>query len=265
MTTPADVLTLGRSIKLTTRVLAPWVQASTPDQLDYLAGLLSAEVDSRAASHRARLLHRAHLPQRKTLQDYQWDNVTLPNGLTPQDITSLDFITTHQDLICIGDVGTGKTHLALALAQHACMHAIETRFYTVSSLAMLLRRAKQEDRLDRQLADLARPKLLILDELGYLPIDTDGGRLLFQVITQAYETQSLIITTNLDLSAWGNVFGDDNLAAAIIDRLIHHGRLLRFTGQSYRLAHALLTTTDETAQKPSNTAGITTTKRPTTP
>lgn len=258
-TTPDQILTLGRSLKLTTRVLADWVAGATGDQLDALAGLFTAEAASRDASHRARLLKKARLPQHKTLEGYSWAAITLPAGMTPTQITGLEFIEPAEDLICIGDVGTGKTHLALALARTACLAGIEARFYTVSSLVMALRRAKTEDRLDRLLAELARPRLLILDELGYLPIDADGGRLLFQVIAQAYEHQALVITTNQDLSAWGTIFGDDNLAAAIIDRLIHHGRLLRFTGSSYRLAHALLHG-DETAGNPDEMAGIIATK-----
>lgn len=156
-------------------------------------------------------------------------------------------------------MGTGKTHLGLALARQACLAGIAARFYMVSSLVMVLRRAKAADRLDRLLGELARPRLLVLDELGYLPIDVDGGRLLFQVIAQDLEHQALIITTNLDLSAWGTIFGDDNLAAAIIDRLVHHGRLLRFNGSSYRLAHALLHG-DEMAGNPAKMAGFIATK-----
>ena len=105
---------------------------------------------------------------------------------------------------------------------------------------MALRRAKDAGRLDKELTNLARNQLIAIDELGYLPIDADGARLLFQVISDAYEQRSLIITTNLEFSRWGTVFGDNNMAAAIIDRLVHHGRLLQFRGDSYRVGHALM-------------------------
>ncbi|SMY03923.1 IstB-like ATP binding protein [Brevibacterium aurantiacum] len=105
---------------------------------------------------------------------------------------------------------------------------------------MQLRRAKDEGRLDKELASLAKNRILVIDELGYLPIDTEGARLLFQVITQAYEKQTLILTTNLEFSRWGTVFGDDNMAAAVIDRIVHHGRLLQFRGDSYRVKNALM-------------------------
>ena len=126
----------------------------------------------------------------------------------------------------MGDVGTGTTHMASAL----CMMCREARFFTASSLAMRLRRANGDGRLDRELAQIGRADLPVVDELGPLPLDAEGARLLFQVVSQARETQSVVFTTNLEFSRWGSVFGDDQMAAAVIDRVVHHGRLLRFRG-----------------------------------
>ncbi|MDE8671092.1 ATP-binding protein [Pseudarthrobacter sp. H3Y2-7] len=109
-----------------------------------------------------------------------------------------------------------------------------------TALVMMLRRAKEEDRLDKELASLAKNQLIAIDELGYLPIDTEGARLLFHVIADGYEKRSIIITRNLEFSRWETVFGDDNMAAAVIDRLVHHGRLLQFRGESYRVNNALM-------------------------
>lgn len=139
-----------------------------------------------------------------------------------------------------GDVDASKTHLASALAVEACQQGIPARFFTTSALVMQLRRAKDDGRLDKELGPLAKNRILVIDELGYLPIDSEGARLLFQVITQAYEKQTLILTTNLEFSRWGTVFGDDNMAAAVIDRIVHHGRLLQFRGDSYRVKNALM-------------------------
>ena len=100
--------------------------------------------------------------------------------------------------------------------------------------------AEDEDRLDREPASLAKNRLLVIDKFGYLPIDIEGARLLFQIIADGFEKRSLIITTNLEFSRWGSVFGDDNMAAAVIDRIVHHGRLLQFRGQSCRVKHALM-------------------------
>ena len=140
-----------------------------------------------------------------------------------------------------GPVGTGKTHLAVALGRLACMRAIPVRFFTATGLLMLLRRAKREDRLDTELRQIAKARLLIIDESGYIPIDEEGSRLLFQVISDSYETRSVVYTTNIEFSGWGRVLGDKNMAAALIDRTVHHGRLAGFEGGSYRSEHALMT------------------------
>lgn len=239
-TTTEDILDAGRGAALTTAVLEDWATKGTPKQREYLHGFLQAEHASRIASRRARLLKAAHLPTMKSLEGYDWSNVILPADYRRDQLTSLEFVNANEDLICYGDVGTGKTHLAAALVAATCQKGIPARFFTASSLIDQLRRAKAEGRLERELASLGRNQLLAVDELGYLPIDSEGGRLLFQVIANSYEKSSLIITTNLEFSRWGTVFGDDNMAAAIIDRLVHHGRLLQFRGDSYRVKHALM-------------------------
>lgn len=176
----------------------------------------------------------------KTLTGFDYTSIRFPQDYGREPLESLEFITRAQDLVLYGDVGTGKTHMATALVAAACRQGIQARFFTTSALVMMLRRAKDEDRLDKELASLAKNQLIAIDELGYLPIDTEGARLLFQVIADGYEKRSLIITTNLEFSRWGTVFGDDNMAAAVIDRLVHHGRLLQFRGESYRVKNALM-------------------------
>lgn len=138
----------------------------------------------------------------------------------------------------MGDVGTGKTHMAEALCALCCQDARPARFFTASPLVMRLRHARDDARLDRELAQIGRADLLVIDEPGFLPLDVDGARLLFQVISQAYEAQSVVLTTNLEFSRWGAVFGDDQMAAAVIDRVVHHGRLLQFKGEPYRVRHS---------------------------
>lgn len=235
-----DIINAGRHASLTSTVLAEWARKGTPKQREYLLGYLQAEHDSRQQSRRDRLLKNAHLPALKSLHGYDWTNMTFPEDYGRDGLTSLDFIDRAEDLILYGDVGTGKTHLATALAAAACQKGLPARFFTTSALVMQLRRAKDDGHLDKELTALAKNQLLVIDELGYLPIDTEGARLLFQVIADSYETRSLIITTNLEFSRWGTVFGDDNMAAAIIDRIVHHGRLLQFHGSSYRVEHALM-------------------------
>lgn len=239
--TAADIITAGKATSLTATVLAEWADKGTPKQREYLHGLLIAEQQSRHTARTTRLLRAAKLPMVKTLDGYDWTNISFPDGYGRDQLRRLDFIDTGGDLVFYGDVGTGKTHLACALVAQACQAGIPARFFTTASLVAHLRQAKDADRLDKELAGLARNKLLVIDEFGYLPIDTDGARLLFQVIADAYEKRSLILTTNLAFSKWGAVFGDDHMAAAVIDRIVHHGRLLHFTGESYRVKHALMT------------------------
>ena len=211
-----------------------------PYQPHHLAAYLEAERASREASKRASLLRRCALPAPKTFDGYDWSAVSWPDGLGREDLLSLSFLEGREDLVLMGDVGTGKAHMASALCQLACDRRMEARLFTASSLVMRLRRARDEGRLDREMAQVARARLLVIDELGFLPLDADGARLVFQVFADAYERQSVVITANLEFSRWGGVFGDDQMAAAVIDRIVHHGRLVQFRGEPYRVKHALM-------------------------
>ena len=235
-----EIVAAGARCSLTKSVLAEWAASGTPRQREYLLGYLEAEGASRDASKRAQLLRRCALPQAKSLDGYDWSAVSWPEGFGRADLEALSFVGPCEDLVLMGDVGTGKTHLACALAAMCCARGWEARFFTASSLVLRLRRARDEGRLDRELSQLGRARMLVIDELGFLPLDADGARLLFQVISGGYERQSAVITTNLEFSRWGQTFGDEQMAAAVIDRVVHHGRLLRFRGQSYRVRHALM-------------------------
>ena len=234
------VVSAGRSCGLTTSVLREWSTLGSPKQVEYLASYLEAERASREASKRASLPGRCALPAPKTLGGYDWSAVAWPDGFGRPDLLSPSFLERREDLVLMGDVGCGKTHMASALCALACQARVEARLLTASALVMRLRRARDEGRLDRELAQTGRAGMLVVDELGFLPLDVDGARLLFQVVSEAYERQSVVITTNLEFSRWGQVFGDDQMAAAVIDRVVHHGRLLRFRGESYRVRNALM-------------------------
>lgn len=164
-----------------------------------------------------------------------------------EQLESLELVERAEDLVLYGDVGRGKTHLAIAIGVLACQRMIPVRFFTASSLVMRLRKAKDDNRLDAELKSIGRAGLVIIDELGYLPIDIDGARLLFQAGANGYETRSVVSASNLESGGWGDVFGDGDMAAAVIDRIVHHGRLLRFHGrilrfhgESYRNEHSLM-------------------------
>ena len=234
------VVEAGRACSLTTANLREWASRGTPRQVEYLALFLEAERASREASRRAALLRRCALPAPKTFDGYDWGAVSWPEGFGRDDLLSLSFLDASEDLVLVGDVDCGKTHMASALCAACCKRRLEARFFTASSLVMRLRRARDEGRLDAELAAVGRARLLVIDELGFLPLDADGSRLIFQVFSDAYERQSVVVTTNLEFSRWGGVFGDDQMAAAVIDRVVHHGRLLQFRGESYRVRHALM-------------------------
>ena len=153
---------------------------------------------------------------------------------------SLAFVAEAQDFVFHGKTGRGKTHLAIAIGLACVERGMEARFFTAAELVMALTRASREHRLETLLADLSRADLLIVDELGYVPLDVEGARLLFQAMSGCYERRSLVVTTNIEFSRWGTVFGDDKLAAALIDRIVHHGRLVEFNGTSHRMDTALM-------------------------
>jgi DNA replication protein DnaC len=238
--TAARIMAAGSACSLTKAVLAEWATAGTPKQVEYLAEYLEAERASRDASKRASLMRRCAVPSPKTFDGYDWTAVSWPDGFGRDDLLSLSFLEGREDLVLMGDVGTGKTHMASALCALACSRKLEARFFTASSLVMRLRRARDDGRLDAEMARIGRARLLVIDELGFLPLEEDGARLLFQVVSESYERQSVVFTTNLEFSRWGAVFGDAQMAAAVIDRVVHHGRLLQFRGESYRVRHALM-------------------------
>jgi len=209
-------------------------------QLGFLTAAMGAELASREQSRKTRLTRRAGFPAPKTFTDYDWTGVKLPASIDQATITAAAFITRHENLVCYGPVGVGKTHLAIAAGRTAIEHGMTVKFTTVSALVNRLAEAKTAGTLDKTMRELARCDLIILDEYGYVPIDRDAARLLFQIISDAYETRSLIITTNVPFSNWGAVLTDDQLAAALIDRIAHHGHLIVIDGDSWRMRHALM-------------------------
>ena len=234
------ILKMSRSLTLTRSVLAGTLAEATPNQLDFIERWFTAELDSRERSKRLRLLKQAGFPADKTLDGYDWTNLKMPADWGRAQLENLDFVAGCEDLVLYGDVGCGKTHMAIATGMLACERGMPVRFFTASSLVMRLRRARDENRLDAELRAIGRARLLVIDELGYLPIDIDGARLLFQVVADSYEKRSVVFTTNLEFGRWGEVFGDGDMAAAVIDRIVHHGRIVRFRGESYRNSHSLM-------------------------
>lgn len=221
----------------------------TPKQVEYLKDALLRELARRDANRKSRLVKRARFPVYKTFEDYVYKQVQLPPALTQEDLENVSFVESKQNLVLYGPVGVGKTHMAIAAGVKACMMGYKTRFYTVTELVLKLAEARKNGTLERLRNDLNNQDLLILDEWGYVPVDRDGSELLFQVISDSYESKSMILTTNLEFSKWGSIFTDEQMAAAMIDRLVHHGHLLMFSGKSYRMEHALMRQTTPTVNE----------------
>lgn len=174
-------------------------------------------------------------PFEKTLSDFDFDFQPSINKTQLLDFESLRFIENKENILFFGSSGVGKTHLAVALGIAAAKKRYITYFISCNDLIMQLNKAHAENRLEAKLKHYAKYKLLIIDEIGYLPIDKQGANLLFQLINKRYEKNSTIITTNQAFSKWGEVFSDITLANAILDRLIHHSSIIKITGPSYRL------------------------------
>lgn len=198
------------------------------------------ELENRVSVRKRRLLKEACFPVYKSIEGYENRSIRLPGNLNMEELKRLDFIRDRNNLVMYGPVGTGKTHLAIALGVLACGNDMNVRYYTAAELVVRLSEAYRAGNLEKVLKGILKAQLLIIDEWGYVPIDKEGARLLFRVISDSYERRSLIITTNLEFSKWGNIFTDDQMAAAMIDRLAHHGYLLIFEGDSYRMKNALM-------------------------
>ena len=239
--TPGQVMELARTLPLTRDVLRRACDDATPGQLGFLAG-----PSGDGERQQGRIQTRPPAPDGPASRNPRHSTDTtggmasFPADWGREQLASLQFVDRAEDLVLYGDVGCGKTHLAIAIGELACRRMIPVRFFTASSLVMRLRKAKHDNRLDTELKTIGKAELLIIDELGYLPIDIEGARLLFQVIADSYETRSVVFTSNLEFSRWGDVFGDGDMAAAVIDRIVHHGRIVRFHGESYRNTHSLM-------------------------
>jgi len=202
--------------------------------------MLSIELETRAENKRRRLLRQATFPAIKSIDDFDFADVQLSDGYTIEDLSSLDFVGMAENLVLYGPSGRGKTHLAIALGILAANTGLPVRFFTAADLVYALSAAHRTNTLEKIYSQIERSSMVIIDEFGYIPFDAEGARLLFQVISKCYEARSLVFTTNIEFSHWGTVLGDDKLAAAAIDRIVHHGRLVTFSGPNRRMESALM-------------------------
>jgi DNA replication protein DnaC len=202
---------------------------------DLLEELFGTEVASKQEKKTSMLVAMAHLPFQKSLESFDFKFQPSLDPKLLRELSGGRFIAEAENVLLLGQPGVGKTHLAVALGLKACALGYRTLFVSGSGLISTLTKAQSENRLEEKLKQLVQPKLLIVDEIGYLPMERQGANLFFQLVSRRYERGSILITSNQSLAGWGEVFGDPLIATAILDRLLHHSTTINIKGESFRL------------------------------
>jgi DNA replication protein DnaC len=236
----AELVFLTRALKAPTlrqsvARLAERARAEGWSHEEFLAACLQREVAAREAHGGEGRIRAARFPARKSLEEFDFDHA---RGLKREQVAhlgTLDFAAARENVVFLGPPGTGKTHLAIGLGIRACQAGHRVLFATAAEWVARLAEAHTQGRLQAELTRLGRYPLLVVDEVGYIPFEAEAANLFFQLVSARYERASLIVTSNKPFGRWGEVFGDDVVAAAMIDRLVHHAEVVALKGDSYRL------------------------------
>ncbi|HHY82238.1 MAG TPA: ATP-binding protein [Clostridiales bacterium] len=236
----SDIAACCKKLRLSRNIVEMSGKIQADSHQEYLLKLLQSEITHREKARRDKLIKKAGFYTIKTFESFRFDEVTLPVSVTPEYLKECEFISSKTNIVMYGNVGTGKTHLSIALGIEACKKGLEVRFFRTTALVNKLAEQKKAGTLSAFLKNINKADLLICDEWGYVPLDRLGAQLLFEVISECYERKSVIINTNIEFSRWVNVFYDEQMTGAIIDRILHHCHLLLFPGPSNRMRESTL-------------------------
>jgi DNA replication protein DnaC len=236
----AELVFLTRALKAPTlrqsvARLAERARAEGWSHEEFLAACLQREVAAREAHGGEGRIRAARFPARKSLEDFDFNHTRSLKREQVAHLGTLDFVVARENVVFLGPPGTGKTHLAIGLGIRACQAGHRVLFATAAQWVARLAEAHTAGRLQAELTRLGRYPLLVVDEVGYIPFEAEAANLFFQLVSARYERASLIVTSNKPFGRWGEVFGDDVVAAAMIDRLVHHAEVVALKGDSYRL------------------------------
>ncbi|WP_028308154.1 IS21-like element helper ATPase IstB [Desulfitibacter alkalitolerans] len=237
----SDIAACCKELRLSRNIAEMSEKIQAQCNQEYLLKLLKSELEYRDRIRKDKLLKSAGFYSIKPFEGFKFDEVKLPEAVTPDYLKNCEFLNTNTNLVMYGNVGTGKTYLSIALGVEACKKGIKTKFFRTAALVNKLSEAKKNGTLTTFMKQISKAELLICDEWGYVPLDRTGAQLLFEVVSECYEKKSLIINTNIEFSRWVNVFYDEQMTGAILDRVLHHCHLLLFPGPSNRMRESSLT------------------------